>query len=90
MKRIPTPTSDKIGFQKPKRFRRGLRIYAIYRRKESRYLAVRLCNGKQRSTRSQTKAEARAFAYRWMAAEYPHLARQIDIATTPEIPFLKV
>jgi hypothetical protein len=64
MKHIPTPTSDKIGFQKPKPkpFRRGLRIYAIYRRKESRYLAVRLCNGKQRSTRSQTKAEARAFA----------------------------
>ena len=74
---------------KPARLRPPAACYRIVHRKRSRYLAVRLRGGKQRSSRAETKEEARSFAYRWIAETRPDLARELDIAITPPLKLPK-
>ncbi|MES2598639.1 MAG: hypothetical protein V4662_25110 [Verrucomicrobiota bacterium] len=73
---------------KPVRFRRQRKIYRLVTRKKSRFIAVRLCNGKQRSSKETEPEMARSFAYRWLATSYPKLAKQVGIAITEELPAL--
>lgn len=70
---------------RPIKFRRPAKTYRLIRRKTSRYIAVRLRGGKQRSSKCETTDEARAFAYRWIAEARPDLAAELGIATTPPL-----
>jgi hypothetical protein len=74
---------------KPARIRRPAACYRIVHRKRSRYLAVRLRGGKQRSSRAETHEDARSFAYRWIAESRPDLARELGIQITPPLPLPK-
>lgn len=74
---------------KPARLRRPAACYRIVRRKRSRFLAVRLRGGKQRSSRAETPEDARSFAYRWIAADRPDLARELGIEVTPPLKLSK-
>lgn len=65
------------------------KIYRLIKRKNSRYIAVRLKNGKQRSSKEIDREAARAFAYRWLATSFPDLAKEVGIATTPSLTGLK-
>lgn len=73
---------------KPAKMRRPAKPYRLVRRKRSRYIAVRLRGGKQRSSKSETPEEARAFAYRWIAATRPDLAAELGISVTPPLKHL--
>lgn len=69
---------------KPRRFRRPAKPYRLITRKQSRFIAVRI-GRRQRTSRTEDKEGAKAFAYRWIASEYPHLAAELGIATTPAL-----
>jgi len=73
---------------KPAPFRKAAKPYRLIKRKKSRYLAIRI-GKKQRSSKQTDPEAARAFAYRWIAEDFPRLAAELGIATTPEIPALK-
>jgi hypothetical protein len=67
---------------KPYRIRRRARPYRLVKRKQSRYIAVRLRDGKQRSSKCELEEEAKSFAYRWIAEVRPDLAEEIGIEVT--------
>lgn len=67
---------------KPRRFRRPAAPYRLIKRKQSRFIAVRI-GRRQRSRRMEDEQGARAFAYRWISSDYPRLAAELGIATTP-------
>lgn len=77
-------TTAKVGFKKPARFRRDAKLYRLVKRKQSRYIAVRI-GRKQKSSKEQDESLARAFAYRWIAESYPKIAQELGIATTPKM-----
>lgn len=70
---------------RPIKMRPAAKIYRLIRRKQSRFIAVRLRNGKQRSRRETEPELAKAFAYRWLAQSYPTLARELGLEITPEL-----
>lgn len=65
------------------------KVYRLIKRKNSRFIAVRLKNGKQRSSKEIDREAARAFAYRWLAASFPELAKEVGINITPSLKALK-
>lgn len=70
----------------PVRFRKDAAPYRLIKRgKKSRWLAVRI-GKKQRSSGTNCPQEARAFAYRWIASDFPRLAAELGIETTPSLP----
>lgn len=74
---------------KPRRMRQPAALYRLVRRgKKSQFLAVRI-GRKQRSTKETDPDAAKAFAYRWIATDFPKIALQLGIETTPQHPALK-
>lgn len=74
---------------KPVRMRPKARPYRIVKRSKSRYLAVRLRGGKQRSSKCEDYDDARSFAYRWIAEVRPDLAAELGVEVAPVLKNLK-
>ncbi len=64
---------------------RTAKAYRLIVRKTSRYIAVKLRGGKQRTSKQTTREEARAWAYRLIATTREDLALELGIAFTPKL-----
>jgi hypothetical protein len=69
---------------KPRRIRRS-KPYRLIVRKSTRYIAVKLRGGRQRTSKQTTREEARAWAYRLISTTREDLARELGIDFTPAL-----
>lgn len=68
---------------KPIRIRNRAKPYRLIARKTTRFIAVKLRGGQQRSSKETERDLARAFAYRLIAETRPDLAQELGIEVTP-------
>lgn len=73
---------------KPRRIRTA-KAYRLIVRKNTRFIAVKLRGGHQRTSKQTTREEARAWAYRLISTTREDLARELGIAYTPALKGLK-
>lgn len=70
---------------KPVTMRRAAKPYRLIMRKRTRYIAVKLRGGRQRTSKETEMPLAKTFAYRLIAETRPDLARELGIEVTPPL-----